>query len=103
MRVNYLCCFHILVFKSLSNIDKSVESCDINLNEEDCRLVFQLKCRHGIVKTHQLTFQECESLQASFAFHRSCLYYSFLDFDAEISDRFCNCVLSGCFLRTYES
>ncbi|XP_076805963.1 cell cycle checkpoint control protein RAD9A-like [Clavelina lepadiformis] len=55
------------VFKSLSSIERSVESCDINLDEEECRLVFQLKCRHGITKTHQLTFQECDSIQAVFA------------------------------------
>ena len=35
----------------------------MNLDDEVCRLVFQLKCRHGITRTHQLTFQECESLQ----------------------------------------
>nr|CAB3265410.1 cell cycle checkpoint control protein RAD9A [Phallusia mammillata] len=55
------------VFKSLSTIERSVESCDINFDGENCKLVFQLKCRHGITKTHHLTYQECESLQAVFA------------------------------------
>ncbi|XP_002130648.2 cell cycle checkpoint control protein RAD9A [Ciona intestinalis] len=55
------------VFKSLANIERSVETCDINLDGDECRLVFQLKCKHGITKTHHLTFQECESLQAVFA------------------------------------
>ncbi|XP_052261142.1 cell cycle checkpoint control protein RAD9B-like isoform X8 [Dreissena polymorpha] len=34
---------------------------------KDSRLVFQLYCRHGIVKTHNLAFIECETLQAVFA------------------------------------
>lgn len=63
-----------LVFKSVSNIEKSVESCDIQLNEDECRLVFQLKCRHGILKTHQLTFQECETLQVCHCRIQNCYY-----------------------------
>uniref|UniRef100_H2Y8P4 Cell cycle checkpoint control protein RAD9A n=1 Tax=Ciona savignyi TaxID=51511 RepID=H2Y8P4_CIOSA len=55
------------VFKSLASIERSVETCDINLDGEQCRLIFQLKCKHSITKTHHLTFQECESLQAVFA------------------------------------
>lgn len=34
---------------------------------KDSRLVFQLYCRHGIVKTHNLAFIECETLQAVFS------------------------------------
>lgn len=52
------------VFKSMSTIDKTVEKCRISLNMQEARLVFQMYCRHGIVKTHNLAFIECESLQA---------------------------------------
>jgi len=55
------------VFKSLANIDKTVEKCRIALNMGEARLVFQMHCRHGIVKTHNLAFIECDSLQAVFS------------------------------------
>ncbi|XP_045171278.2 cell cycle checkpoint control protein RAD9A-like isoform X2 [Mercenaria mercenaria] len=55
------------VFRSLSSLEKSVERCKIRLNMKDSRLVFQLHCRHGIVKTHNLAFIECETLQAVFS------------------------------------
>ncbi|XP_055861671.1 cell cycle checkpoint control protein RAD9B-like [Biomphalaria glabrata] len=52
------------VFRSLGTIDKTVEKCQISLNMIDARLVFQMYCRHGIIKTHNLAFIECETLQA---------------------------------------
>ncbi|KAK6191327.1 hypothetical protein SNE40_003046 [Patella caerulea] len=57
----------LTVFKSLSSIERSVERCKITLNTPEARLVFQLYCRHGIVKTHNLAFIECETLQAVFS------------------------------------
>ncbi|CAL1537047.1 unnamed protein product [Lymnaea stagnalis] len=55
------------VFRSLATIDKMVEKCCISLNMSEARLVFQMYCRHGIVKTHNLAFIECETLQAVFS------------------------------------
>ncbi|KAK3085066.1 hypothetical protein FSP39_023670 [Pinctada imbricata] len=55
------------VFRSMSNIEKTVERCQITLNLEKARLVFKLYCKHGIVKTHNLAFIECETLQAVFS------------------------------------
>eukprot|EP00057_Strongylocentrotus_purpuratus_P003551 XP_003726880.1 PREDICTED: cell cycle checkpoint control protein RAD9A isoform X1 [Strongylocentrotus purpuratus] len=57
----------LAVFKSLSNLEKNVDRCNISLDTEDCRLVFQLHCRHGIVKTYNLVYQETETLQAVFS------------------------------------
>ncbi|MBN3311763.1 RAD9A protein, partial [Atractosteus spatula] len=54
------------VFKSLSTLEKTVEKCRINLNSHRNRLTFQLHCRHGLMKTHNLSFQDSESLQAVF-------------------------------------
>ncbi|KAK6468619.1 cell cycle checkpoint control protein RAD9A isoform X1 [Huso huso] len=54
------------VFKSLSSLDKTVEKCEIDLNPGGNRLVFQLHCKYGITKTHNLSFQESESLQPVF-------------------------------------
>ena len=56
----------LTVFKSLSTLDKTVDKCKIHLDMKEARLVFQLHCKHGIVKTHNLSFIECETLQAVF-------------------------------------
>ncbi|XP_041348461.1 cell cycle checkpoint control protein RAD9A-like isoform X2 [Gigantopelta aegis] len=55
------------VFRSMSSIEKSVERVKITLNNDESRLVFQLYCKHGIVKTHNLAFIECETLEAVFS------------------------------------
>uniref|UniRef100_A0A8C9T9H8 Cell cycle checkpoint control protein n=1 Tax=Scleropages formosus TaxID=113540 RepID=A0A8C9T9H8_SCLFO len=54
------------VFKSLSSLEKTVEKCRIELNSEKSRLTFTLHCKHGLLKTHNLSFQDSESLQAVF-------------------------------------
>lgn len=54
-------------FKSMNTIEKTVDQCKIDLNVREARLVFLFYCRHGITKTYNLTFQECETLQAVFA------------------------------------
>lgn len=54
-------------FKSMNTIEKTVDQCKIDLNVKEARLVFLLYCRHGITKTYNLTFQECETLQAVFS------------------------------------
>lgn len=52
------------VFRNLATMDKMVEKCRISLSAAEDRLVFQMYCRHGIIKTHKLAFIECETLQA---------------------------------------
>ncbi|XP_056625986.1 cell cycle checkpoint control protein RAD9A [Triplophysa dalaica] len=54
------------VFKSLSSLERSVEKCRIQFNNEKSRLTITLHCKHGLLKTHNLSFQDCESLQAVF-------------------------------------
>ncbi|XP_028824150.1 cell cycle checkpoint control protein RAD9A [Denticeps clupeoides] len=54
------------VFRSLSSLERTVEKCHIELNSEKSRLTFTLHCKHGLLKTHNLSFQDCESLQAVF-------------------------------------
>ncbi|XP_074642769.1 cell cycle checkpoint control protein RAD9A-like isoform X2 [Tubulanus polymorphus] len=61
----------LTVFRSLSTIEKSVDRCKIVLDSAENRMVFQLYCHHGIVKTHNLTYIECESLEAVFSKDRS--------------------------------
>ncbi|KAG6922622.1 RAD9 checkpoint clamp component A [Chelydra serpentina] len=54
------------VFRSLPSLEKTVEKCLISLNPQASRLVVQLHCKYGVTKTHNLSFQECELLQAVF-------------------------------------
>ncbi|XP_032270742.1 cell cycle checkpoint control protein RAD9A isoform X2 [Phoca vitulina] len=56
----------LAVFRSLATVERSVEKCCISLGGRSSRLVVQLHCRYGVRKTHNLSFQDCESLQAVF-------------------------------------
>ncbi|XP_075698364.1 cell cycle checkpoint control protein RAD9A isoform X2 [Rhinoderma darwinii] len=52
------------VFRSLPSLEKTVEKCLIKLNTANSCLVIQLFCKYGVTKTHNLSYQDCESLQA---------------------------------------
>ncbi|XP_061581474.1 cell cycle checkpoint control protein RAD9A isoform X2 [Cololabis saira] len=54
------------VFRSLATLEKTVERCHIELEEQKDRLTFTLHCKHGLMKTHNLSYQDSESLQAVF-------------------------------------
>ncbi|KAG7518552.1 hypothetical protein JOB18_036834 [Solea senegalensis] len=54
------------VFRSLASLEKTVEKCHIELDMKKNRLTFTLHCKHGLLKTHNLSFQDSESLQAVF-------------------------------------
>ncbi|XP_039696650.1 cell cycle checkpoint control protein RAD9A isoform X2 [Pteropus medius] len=54
------------VFRSLVMLEKTVEKCCISLSGRNSFLVIQLHCKYGVKKTHNLSFQDCESLQAVF-------------------------------------
>ncbi|XP_061900137.1 cell cycle checkpoint control protein RAD9A isoform X1 [Entelurus aequoreus] len=54
------------VFRSLASLEKTVEKCHIELDKRKDRLTFTLHCKHGLLKTHNLSFQDSESLQAVF-------------------------------------
>ncbi|CAL4216750.1 unnamed protein product, partial [Meganyctiphanes norvegica] len=54
----------LAAFKSLASLEKSVEKCKMMLDGEDAKLVIQLSCKHQIIKTFNLAFIECETLQA---------------------------------------
>ncbi|XP_063145089.1 cell cycle checkpoint control protein RAD9A isoform X2 [Candoia aspera] len=56
----------LAVFRSLPSLEKTVEKCLMSLNPRMNRFRVQLHCKYGVVKTHDLSFQECELLQAVF-------------------------------------
>ncbi|KAM6111990.1 cell cycle checkpoint control protein RAD9B [Pterocles gutturalis] len=57
------------VFRYVNVLERNVEKCSIYTNISDHHVTFQLLCKHGVVKTYNLTFQECDPLQAVFAKH----------------------------------
>uniref|UniRef100_A0A8D2M4X7 Cell cycle checkpoint control protein RAD9A n=1 Tax=Zonotrichia albicollis TaxID=44394 RepID=A0A8D2M4X7_ZONAL len=57
------------VFRCVNVLERNVEKCSICSSPSEQHITFQLLCRHGVVKTYNLTFQECDPLQAVFAKH----------------------------------
>ncbi|XP_072456580.1 LOW QUALITY PROTEIN: cell cycle checkpoint control protein RAD9B [Notamacropus eugenii] len=55
------------IFRCLNTLERNVEMCSIFMSATTCHVIFQLFCKHGIIKTHYLSFQESEPLQAVFA------------------------------------
>ncbi|XP_063207202.1 cell cycle checkpoint control protein RAD9B [Chroicocephalus ridibundus] len=69
-RKNGYPCHSVLpVFRCVNVLERNVEKCSIYTNINDHHITFQLLCKHGVVKTYNLTFQECDPLQAVFAKH----------------------------------
>lgn len=71
----------LAVFKSLNTIDKMVQKCSIKLNQTGEQLTFLLHCLHGITKTYNLAYQDCETLEAVF---EKDLYPNLVNVDAKI-------------------
>ncbi|KAG7490545.1 cell cycle checkpoint control protein RAD9B [Solea senegalensis] len=57
------------LFRCLTSIERNVERCQISIRTPSDCVVIQFFCRHGLIKTHNLCFQESEALQAEFASH----------------------------------
>ncbi|XP_038043146.2 cell cycle checkpoint control protein RAD9B isoform X2 [Anas platyrhynchos] len=57
------------VFRCVNVLERNVEKCSIYTNTNEHHITFQLLCRNGVIKTYNLTFQECDPLQAVFAKH----------------------------------
>ena len=55
----------MIPFKSISQLEKTVESCLITFSSQDCKLKIRLMCRYKITKTYTLPFIESDSLTVS--------------------------------------
>ena len=55
------------VFKSLSTIERMVDRCSIKMNDDEEQITFILRCLHGVTKTYNLSYQDCESLEAVYS------------------------------------
>ncbi|XP_056374233.1 cell cycle checkpoint control protein RAD9B [Hyla sarda] len=55
------------VFRSLSTLDRNVEKCHICYSFGSCHMVFQLFYKKGLTKTYNLTYEDCEPIQAVYS------------------------------------
>ncbi|KAI8999830.1 Rad9-domain-containing protein [Gaertneriomyces semiglobifer] len=58
------------IFRGKNHLD-NIERCKLELkgSSDQDRLVIQLHCRHGVVKTHKLHYEECDALSAIYTKH----------------------------------
>ena len=54
----------LLAFRSLSVLEKTVDSCTLETGKEDAKLLISLYCRHSVTKQFNLSLVECEALRA---------------------------------------
>ena len=54
----------LLAFRSLSVLEKTVDSCIWDTGSEECKLLVSLNCRHSVNKQFQLGLVDCEALRA---------------------------------------
>lgn len=54
-----------MAFRSIGNMDKTVESCTISILASELKTKIELKCRFSAVKTYILPFIECESIKVN--------------------------------------
>ncbi|XP_008687103.2 cell cycle checkpoint control protein RAD9B isoform X3 [Ursus maritimus] len=54
------------IFRCLSSLERNVEKCKIFTRSDQCKVVIQFFCRHGIRRTHNVCFQESQPLQVIF-------------------------------------
>ena len=53
------------VFRSIGNLEKTVETCTMSLPLSESLLIIELRCKHGIVKLYNLKFFEYEMVEVS--------------------------------------
>ena len=56
----------VWVFKSISHLEKTVESAELTLAPLESKLRARMNCRFSVSKTYSLPFLECEPLKANY-------------------------------------
>ena len=54
----------LLAFRSLSVLEKTVDSCSLETVGENCKLLVSMNCRHSVTKQFSVGLVECEALRA---------------------------------------
>uniref|UniRef100_A0A915ISL8 Cell cycle checkpoint control protein RAD9A n=1 Tax=Romanomermis culicivorax TaxID=13658 RepID=A0A915ISL8_ROMCU len=53
----------LMVYKIISSLEKSIELAEIMINVKECRLVFRLMCKYGVVRTYKFILIECDTVE----------------------------------------
>ncbi len=53
----------VWAFKSVSQLEKAVESASIDIEAKEAKVKIKFRCKHSIVKTYTLNFLESESIK----------------------------------------
>ena len=56
----------VWVFKSISHLEKTVDSAELTLAPLESKLRARMNCRFSVSKTYSLPFLECEPLKANY-------------------------------------
>lgn len=56
----------LMVFRSISVLDRTVESCIIHVQPNDEKVKIELNCRYSVQKVYIIPFIECETLKAEY-------------------------------------
>ncbi|XP_017655207.1 cell cycle checkpoint control protein RAD9B isoform X1 [Nannospalax galili] len=51
------------IFRCLTSLERNVEKCRIFTRSDKCKVVFQFFCRHGLKRTHNVSFEESQPLK----------------------------------------
>ncbi|XP_063127634.1 cell cycle checkpoint control protein RAD9B isoform X6 [Rattus norvegicus] len=54
------------IFRCLNYLERSIEKCTMVARSDRCRVVIQFFGRHGIKRTHNVYFQDCQPLKILF-------------------------------------
>jgi len=54
----------LLPFRSLSVLEKTVDSCTLETGKENDKMLVSLYCRHSVIKQFNLSLMDCEALRA---------------------------------------
>lgn len=82
----------LVAFKSLNQLDKTVEDCHITACDKACQVTIRFQCRYRVTKTYTLPFIESESLKVR---DSSLQKYSYLSIYVRLKRYF----VSGCLPR----
>lgn len=54
----------LLAFRSLSHLDRTVDSCVLEMDNDKCKFMVSFKCRHSVSKSYSLGMLEDDNLRA---------------------------------------
>lgn len=56
----------VLIYKTVNNLEKSIETCELHIDLSNCRLVFTLHCKFAITRTYNFVLIECDTVDTAY-------------------------------------